>query len=235
MKRLVSAMFMAMLMLVANLAEFVDEAERGVLRQAAATFSKNIRFFRIAELAVLGVLLVVGFGCDCVLDDDHGKSLAPERFVMVLWGRHKVITGAFLLAIVFYYVLLWKGFHCLALRCSRYQDRTVSPEVRWWRWLRLPNPRCYFLEVQNIDGQPAQQRLLSLEDGADLDMSTISSVSESGNQTRPEATSSTRRVPIAQASDVDLPESMRVDVNQRVHSHSPLETYVREGRPTWQV
>jgi len=112
-KRVVIAMLTGLLLMVSNLAEFVDEADRRELRRTAQIYSRVFRCVRFAELVIV---LVLVFATPCLIQVQvDGK---PHNLTL-LWfciRQHKMIFFVFAIAVVLYYGMVASKFHTIAVR-----------------------------------------------------------------------------------------------------------------------
>jgi len=121
-KRIALHLSVGLLLFFANLAEFVDAVERGLLRDAAIRFSQVIRTFRCVELILLLICLSVEKYCPVpMIPPDHPDGHThPEAvdFWTYCFERHYLIFAAATVATTVYYVLLCFGFHRLVSRST---------------------------------------------------------------------------------------------------------------------
>lgn len=120
-KRLTCSLVVGLLLFFANLAEFVDAVERGLLRDAAHRFSLAVRTWRCVELILLIICLSVEVReKDCLVPWTPQGEKEPRLSDMWVYSirRHYVIFAAAVLATLVYYVLLCCGFHHLVSRST---------------------------------------------------------------------------------------------------------------------
>lgn len=121
-KRIILHLSVGLLLFFANLAEFVDAVERGLLRDAATRFSQVVRTFRCVELILLLICLSLDTYCPVPMipPGDIDASLPPEKvdFWTYCLSRHYLIFAAATVATTVYYVLLCFGFHRLVSRST---------------------------------------------------------------------------------------------------------------------